>query len=386
MSFYFACRLAYRQLFYERSKTLTALFGVMFACVLVFMQLGFRDSLFRSAANLPRNLTGDLFVMHNQTNAIWQGQAFEKTHLARLYGHPNVASFSSVLLCPGKWKNPSTDELCTILVIGIDPKDPVIRGIEQLPSVGLLNMRNTLIFDALSKPEFGPVSDLLDKNGVLDVEINNVHARAIGTFKMGASFAATGNGIVSHSTFYNLFPSMSKTMTHIGVLTVKKGADIIQTQKELAQLSSAMIRILRADQLIEHEENYWRKRTSIGFTFGMGVAIGLIVGMVIVYQILFTDVKNRIAEYATLRAMGYSQRYLSYVVISSALWLAILGFIPGVLAARGLYYITESVTKLPMLLPLDTIVSVWFLIFTMCAVAGLLAVRQLKSADPAGLF
>ena len=181
-------------------------------------------------------------------------------------------------------------------------------------------------------------------------------------------------------------PGTSKNIAPIGVLTLKKGCDIAQTQKELQHLVSPIIRLLRCEELIQHEENYWRKRTSIGFTFGMGVAIGFIVGMVIVYQILFTDVRNRIAEYATLRAMGYSQTYLSYVVISSALWLAVLGFIPGVLAARGLYYVTESVTRLPMLLPLHTIFSVWCLIFLMCAVAGLLAVRQLKSADPAGLF
>jgi len=386
MSFYFASRLAWKQLVYERSKSITALLGVMFACVLVFMQLGFRDSLFRSAGNLPRHLQGDLFITHIQNNAIWQAYPFSKSHLARLYGHPAIAHTSGVLQGPGRWKNPITNEIATALILGINPNDTVIKGLDPADYATLLNMRNTVIFDALSKPEFGPIEQLLQSQETVSVEINQCQARVAKTFQMGASFAATGNAVTSQSTFYALFPSTPKDIVHIGVLRLKPGYQVEIIQKELRPLLSDTIQILRYDELVQHEENYWRKRTSIGFTFGMGVAIGLIVGMVIVYQILFTDVKNRIGEYATLRAMGYSQRYLSYVVISSALWLAIFGFLPGVFAARGLYYLTESVTRLPMLMPMGTIFSVWMLIFGMCAVSGLLAVRQLKNTDPAGLF
>lgn len=386
MFFYFASRLAWKQLFYERSKTLTALLGVMFACVLVFMQLGFRDSLFRSAANLPRHLRGDIFVMHQQNNAIWQGYPFSKSHLARLYGHPAVDRVSSVLMSPGRWKNPVTKDIHTVLVLGINPHEHVIEGLDPSKCSSLLNQRHTIIFDALSKPEFGPIGELLKTQNNIPVEINDRQARVVSTWNMGASFAATGNAVTSCANFYHLFPSTPDDITHIGVLKLKAGYPITQVQRELEELLSPTVRLLQYEELIQHEENYWRRRTSIGFTFGMGVVIGLIVGMVIVYQILFTDVKNRIAEYATLRAMGYSQRYLSYVVIASALWLAVLGFLPGVLAARGLYYLTESVTRLPMVLPMSTIFSVWLLIFGMCALSGLLAVRQLKNTDPAGLF
>jgi putative ABC transport system permease protein len=291
-----------------------------------------------------------------------------------------------MLLSPARWKNPITKEISTVLMLGISPNDWVIRGLDPSQYSSILNMRNTIIFDALSKPEFGPISNMLKTQTMVPVEINDCQVRVAKTWNMGASFAATGNAVTSHATFYSLFPSTPSNISHIGVLTLNPGYDIKRTQEELRSMLSPTVQILRHDQLIQHEENYWRKRTSIGFTFGMGVVIGLIVGMVIVYQILFTDVRNRIAEYATLRAMGYSQRYLGYVVISSALWLAVFGFLPGVLAARGLYYLTESVTRLPMLLPLSTILSVWLLIFGMCATAGLLAVRQLKNTDPAGLF
>jgi putative ABC transport system permease protein len=388
MSFYFAARLAWKQLFYERSKTLTALLGVMFACVLVFMQLGFRDSLFRSAANLPRHLRGDLLITHSQTTAIWQPFSFPTNLMARLYGHPAIANFSSIVISGARWKNPQSKDTATILILGIEPTQSVIMGLHSDwdHTKSLLNMQNTLIFDALSKPEFGPIPAMLKTQKFVPIEINDHQVRVVKTFDMGPSFAATGNAIVSRATFCNIFPNMGKNITQIGVITLKPGYDVEKTKKELRPLMASSLRIFSCDELIQHEETYWKTRTSIGFIFGMGVIIGLIVGMVIVYQILFTDVMNRMAEYATLRAMGYSQGYLGLVVLSSALWLAVLGFFPGVLAAKGLYYVTESLTRLPMFLSTGTIVSVWCLIFGMCAVSGLLTIRQLKNTDPAGLF
>jgi putative ABC transport system permease protein len=118
----------------------------------------------------------------------------------------------------------------------------------------------------------------------------------------------------------------------------------------------------------------------------LGAGMGLIVGMVIVYQILFTDVSNHLPQYATLKAMGYTDTYLLHVVFSVSLLLAILGFIPGLITAHLLYDLTAEATYLPMLLRADTAVAVFALIFTMCAASGALAVRKLRDANPADMF
>jgi putative ABC transport system permease protein len=116
------------------------------------------------------------------------------------------------------------------------------------------------------------------------------------------------------------------------------------------------------------------------------VAIGLMVGCVIVYQILFTDISRHIREYATLKAMGYSQGYLRRVVLGESLLLAVLGYIPGFVLAIGIYALAESQIFIPMRMDAFKGLLVFGLIFGMCLLSGLLAVRKLRDADPAAMF
>ena len=134
------------------------------------------------------------------------------------------------------------------------------------------------------------------------------------------------------------------------------------------------------------ERNYCETATPIGFIFAFGSLMGLIVGMVIVYQILFADVASHLAEYATLKAMGFSAGYLRLVVMGAAGILAGLGFVPGILASIGLYDVVAKATLLPLRMEADRGVLVLALIFGMCAFAGLLAMRKLRDADPADMF
>lgn len=372
-----------------------AIVGVMFACILVFMQLGFRDSLFRSATTLPRALQGQLFVIHPFTQAIWRGVSFSKREAFAVYAHPGVKAVVPVYIALCPWKNPETLGTEHLLALGYPIQYDVFSSTQmcQLPDQSMAPSRTILarsdgvLFDRLSKPEFGRVSALLsDAHKPLAVEVNSQRMYVLGTFSQGASFAGAGNIAMSDQSFFRIFPQRNPEMIDVGVVQLHSGQDPVVVREELAQRVGNKIHILTYDDIVQREENYWRTRTSIGFTFGVGVAIGLLVGLVVVYQILFTDVMNHLKAYATLCAMGYSMRYLRWVVVTSALWMALLGFVPGVLAARGLYVLTQRVTMLPMALPLQTVAWVWCLIFSMCALAGLVASRQLSRVDPAALF
>jgi len=114
--------------------------------------------------------------------------------------------------------------------------------------------------------------------------------------------------------------------------------------------------------------------------------MGLVVGIVIVYQILFADIAGHLSEYATLKAMGYSNGYLSRVVLGAAVILAIIGFIPGLGLAVFLYDFVAKATFLPLHMPPDRALSVFLMIFAMCFTAGLLAMRKLRDANPADMF
>jgi putative ABC transport system permease protein len=108
--------------------------------------------------------------------------------------------------------------------------------------------------------------------------------------------------------------------------------------------------------------------------------------MVIVYQILFSDVASHLKEYATLKAMGYSGFYLARVVLGAALILAVAGFLPGLALSTFLYDVVGGATFLPLRMEPALALTVFAMIFSMCAVAGLLAVRKLRDANPADMF
>lgn len=139
-------------------------------------------------------------------------------------------------------------------------------------------------------------------------------------------------------------------------------------------------------EFIEFEKNYWNSSTSIGFVFALGTTMGFIVGTVIVYQILYTDVSDHLPEYATLKAMGYTDQYLLLVVFQEAIILAIIGFMPGIVVAMFMYSNAAKATGLPIIMTVSRAIMVLILTIIMCVVSGTIAVSKLRAADPADIF
>ena len=117
------------------------------------------------------------------------------------------------------------------------------------------------------------------------------------------------------------------------------------------------MKVLTSKEFAQNEIDYWGSQ-GIGFIFGMGVMVGFIVGIVIVYQILYSDVSEHLTEYATLKASGYSDRYLLGVLLQEAFLLAVLGYIPGFLLSFGLYKLTYAATLLPIAMKFNRAVFV----------------------------
>jgi putative ABC transport system permease protein len=146
------------------------------------------------------------------------------------------------------------------------------------------------------------------------------------------------------------------------------------------------VKVLTKQGFMNFEKSYWQSSTSIGFIFSLGSAMGFIVGIVIVYQILYTDVSDHLAEYATLKAMGYRSYFLISVVLQEALILSVLGFLPGFFLSIGLYSLTKNATSLPIGMTLNRGITVFILTVIMCVVSGVIAMRKVQSAEPADIF
>lgn len=384
-SFALAARLAWRQLVHVPIRLASAVAGVVFATLLVFMQLGFYDALFDSATVTVRAIRGDLIVVHRQSEALFRTSGFPRARLMQAHALPEVARVAPLHVANVPFKNPATAGKRGILVLGVDPDSGVFDLPGLAPLRTALRERDTVAFDRRSRPEFGPIAERLAA-GQTTVEVGNRTMRVVGLVDVGASFASDGNLITSEVNVLRLRPERPLDVIDIGVVFLRPGSDIEAAKARLQALMPDDVHVKTRDEFIAFERTYWETSTPIGFIFMLGVGMGLIVGMVIVYQILFTDVSNHLPQYATLKAMGYTNTYLLQVVFSEALLLAILGFIPGLITAHLLYDVTAEATYLPMLLRADTAVAVFALIFAMCAASGALAVRKLRDANPADMF
>jgi putative ABC transport system permease protein len=254
------------------------------------------------------------------------------------------------------------------------------------PLSDALKRDDTVAFDALSRPEFGDIAGLLARDGVVRAQLGNRMVEVVGTVRLGASFTADGSVVTNETTFRRLLPGMPPGDASIVALQLKPGADPLSVRSELVKLLPHDVDIVTRGELMRREQAYWDAATPIGVIFLFGTLMGLIVGMVIVYQILFTDVANHLREYATLKAVGFSNLYLSQVVIGEALILGCLGFIPGALVSVVLYGVAGKAAYLNLTLGGDRCVLVFLMIVGMCVAAGLLALRKLRQADPAEIF
>jgi putative ABC transport system permease protein len=384
----FAIPLAWLQLKRERIRLLVALAGISFAVILMFIQLGFRDALFDSAVVFHKSLQGEIFLVSPQSNALIAMQQFSERRLYQALGFEGVESVSPVYLDFALWKNPANRSTRSIMVIGFNPDEPVFNP-DIVADTAPIRTPDVVLFDQASRPEFGPIAEMFNQGQEVKTEVLGRQIKVEGLVKLGASFGADGNILTSDLNFLRLFDRRQKGLVDVGVVKLKPGADPEKVLKEMqANLQDVTqdVKVLSRQGFIDFELNYWKSSTAIGFIFTLGTALGFVVGTVIVYQILYTDVSDHLAEYATLKAMGYTNFYLLQVVFQEALILSVLGFIPGFLLCTLLYKLTRDATSLPVVMTTERALMVFGLTVVMCVISGAIAVRKVQDADPADIF
>jgi putative ABC transport system permease protein len=378
--------LAWLQLTHEKTRMLTAIAGVVFANVLMFMQLGFQDALFNSTTLVQRKLQADIVIINTNSDALFTMKSFSRRRLYQTLSHESVERVVPMYVGLPPWKNPWTGRSRSLLVMGFDPEESVL----DLPGIAenreRLKQSDTVLFDTNSRPEFGNVAEVINQGGTVSTEVNRNRIDVVGLFTLGASFAADGNLITSDLNFLRIFAERRPEAIDVGIVKLKPGADPEQVKRDLAAQLSEDVRVLTHKEFVALEREYWETSTAIGFVFSLGVLMGFLVGLIISYQILHTDVVNHLSEYATLKAMGYTDRYLLKVVFQEALLLSVIGYIPGILISWLLFDLTEKATSLPMDITLDRLLLVLGLTIAMCAASGAIAVRKLSKADPAEIF
>ena len=367
-------------------RLLVALAGISFAGILMFMQLGFRDGLFDASVTAHRLFDADVVLISPRSASSVSMEAFPRRRLIQTLADPDIEGVTQVHWGLMLWRNPETRRNRSILALGFNPDDPFFVDPSLAEKTDALKQKGRILFDQLSRPEFGPIADWYRDGRVVETEIAGNRVRVAGLVSLGTSFGADGNLLTSTETFLDLMPQKPPGAIEVGLVRLKPGADPEQVVSRLRQRLPKDVSVLTKQGFIDFEQNYWKSSTSIGFIFTLGAAMGFVVGCVIVYQVLYTDVSDHLPEYATLMAMGYRLSHLLGVVVREGFYLAAMGYVPAYMAGQGLYWFVRDATKLPVGMDLSRALSVLVMILVMCMLSSFLAMRRLIDADPAEIF
>jgi putative ABC transport system permease protein len=378
--------LGWLQLSHDKGRLRVAIAGIAFADILMFMQLGFLNALYDSNTRVDRAMLADVIIYSPKALNLQNLSTFSRRRLLQAIDIPGVQTASGLYINSLTWKNPQTRLSATVQVLGFDPDVPAFNLPAVNQQLAKIKLPDVVLFDRGARGKYAEVIAKVDRGESVTTEVDNRTLTIGGLFKLGASFGADASLMTSDQTFLRLFPRRNAASVSLGLVRLKPGYNPQQVAAALTSRLPEDVRILTAQEFVQFEENYWRSASPVGFIFGLGTVMAFVVGVVIVYQVLSTDVNAHLKEYATFKAMGYSNSYLLVVVFEEAIILAFLGFIPGFLWPNILYVLAANATTLPIYMTCSRAILVLTLTVVMCMLSGAIATRKLQAADPADMF
>jgi putative ABC transport system permease protein len=361
-------------------RSLAALAGISFSILLIFMQLGIRSAIGKSATLIYKALDFDLLVVSPHYRFLARAREFPRDSLARVLALPGVERVTAFQIGWPEWRNPLTGKGWPIMVLGVDPGDEPFRNPAINALLPRLTVADRVLIDTRTRPEYGP------QDVGTSVEMSRHRVRIVGQYTIGAGFVANGSTIMSDETFERLFGAERSRWITLGLVKLHPGAESEDAARRANTELMPMARVVTRATIEAGERQYSLAVKPIGILFTSGVLVAFAVGCVILYQVLASEIQNRLGEYATLKALGYSTPAVYGVVLQQGLILATLGYVPAFLGANALYALMRTQALLPATMVWARVFGVLGLTYAMCLLACLLAIQKLKGADPADLF
>ncbi|OAN76436.1 ABC transporter permease [Jannaschia sp. EhC01] len=378
--------IGWLQLSHTRTRLIAAVSGVAFANLLVFMQLGIMGALNGSTIAPYAMLRADILISSEEGNTLTDSGNVARARMFQALGVPGVADATPLYIgnLPFTLADGSSVSLLTfgIDVARADYVSPAIAA--TLPG---LMIENTVLLDRGTRGLPPAVIADVDAGRSFPFEASGETFVATGTLDVGGGFLADGMMMTSDQTFLRAFPTRrSGAPDHI-LVQVDEGVSVHTVADRLrAALPADSVKIQTMADAAQADLSFMAVQRPTGIIFGFGVFMGILVGLVIVYQVLSTDVADHLREYATFKAMGYGQPFFLGIIFEEAIVLAVFGFVPGVVVSMGLYAGLNAVTGLPVEMEASRAVLVFLGTLAACTVSGAIATRRLAAADPADLF
>ena len=352
----------------------------------MFLELGFLHAIYDSTTLPIDRLNAELLMVSPLRDDVNPSKPFPRERLEQARAVDGVVDVYPLFLTRrGLWKSSGLPIEDGIRVWGFDPGDPVFRipGFEAARH--LLERPDTALFDRRRRDTYGGLE--VGGEGLLDGR----RLELVGEVELGPDLQMNANLFVSDRTFANLFRgpetvSRAPERVEIGLLRLPSGRDPEPVRRALAERLPDDVVLLTPEELSRKVRAFWTRNQPVAAVFGLGLVVGFAIGVMICYQILFTDIVDQRAQYATLKAMGYRNGDLVLLALRRALYLAALAAAVGLPVAAVAYGILEGLTGLLFQLTPLRVAVVLLLTAAMCSAASLLAIREAVGADPAELF
>jgi putative ABC transport system permease protein len=372
--------VAWRMLVHEKGRNMLAIAGIFIAVLMIFLQLGFYFSVPKAGMQMYNQMRFDLLM--TSSSYIVQGipYDFPRQRLNQALSLPEVESAAPLYQSEASWLNLENGVRRDVFVMAFRPSDEIFTAPDIRRQVDILRRSDTVLIDTTTKPVFGP-----QRAGRL-VEISERTMEIGGQVVLGLGFMGLGGAYTSDLNFARIFPYRSLSAVNLGLIRLKPGSNPDQVANRLREILPADTIVFTRPELEKNEIAFWLQRTATGVVFGFGVIIAIIVGIVIVYQTLATQVTRQLPQYATLKAMGYSHGYLMGIGVSLAAIMVGIAFIPAFAFALAIYAQVRTMTPLPVEMTANRAIAVFLLSLAMSAASAIFAAQILRRADPADLF
>ncbi len=377
--------LAWLLLTRQPARLITAFVGVAAAGILILMQFGFQEALFNSSISIVSKFDADLVLLSTQSASLTGMAGFPEERLSSVVRSSEVESVMPVRWRYVKWRLPGEVQSRLAIAIGINPFQQVFRDSEIVSQQKLLGDRGRILYDSLSRPEFGPVQKQFEAGKNVVAYVGEHRLFVAGLVRFGPSFGYDSSFLTSIASLNEIFADSAGSI-ELGVVKLAPGSDPERVVREISPQLPDDVRLMTKSAFESYEKRYWANSKPIGFVFSFCSLMGLAVGAMMVYQLLHMDVTFHLPAYALLMSIGYRRQRLETIVFVEGLILSGLGFPLAWMVSAFLCYLVATYTSLPMVLSMQMVATTFLMILFMCSTSALLAMGKIRDADPADLF
>ena len=360
------------------SRRLAAAFaGMAVAVVVMFVELGLLLGILDSQALMANLVIGDLVVVDEARSNLHNWDTMDRVRISQIGGVAGVAASIPLYQVPMGLKNTDDEAIRRIVVLAFPATEVPLAIGDPREISAALSVPDNVLFDRLSRPIYAKIEP------GQNIELDGAQNRVAGLVSIGPDIVNDGAIVMSEGTLLSRRPNARPIM---GIIRLSPGADLEDTRARIVENLPNDVRVYTPREIRWREIAFTLRSAPIGILFGIGMLAGLVIGSITCYQILFNEIVDRLEQYATLKAMGFSEMFLRRVILEQAILLSWGGFLVGLAASWLVYLYIAGETALLVRLNIVSVSTIFVLATLMSVVAGQLALRRVLNADPAELY